>query len=336
METFILIFIFTVSVVGLVKGADWFLESAEKIGLFLGLSPFIVGVTIVSLGTSFPELFTGVMAVLQETPAIVAANAIGSNVANILLVIGFSALLGGNLVVTKSLIDIDLPLLAIGTVILLGVIFPFLGGEEVIVSRPESVVLVVAYVVYFIYTIFHDPPEPEKDLQTLPSREERRDHISSKGEGVVKPNLKAQDIILLFIGIILLAFGSNYLIDSVVKISEIHQIGVGVISIIAVAIGTTLPELFVSVKAAKEGNSELALGNIFGSNLFNSFIVIGVPGIISELPLDAETYRIGIPFLIFSTLLFVISGISKKIHAYEGAFYLLLYFLFIIKIFGIF
>ena len=81
METLILIFIFTVSVVGLVKGADWFLESAEKIGLFLGLSPFIVGVTIVSLGTSFPELFTGVMAVLQETPAIVAANAIGSNVA---------------------------------------------------------------------------------------------------------------------------------------------------------------------------------------------------------------------------------------------------------------
>ncbi len=335
METLLLIFIFTVSVVGLVKGADWFLESSEKIGLVLGLSPFIVGVTIVSLGTSFPELFTGVMAVIQGAPEIVSANAIGSNIANILLVVGFSALFGGNLVVTKSLIDLDLPLLAIGTAVLLAVIYPFLGGE-VLVSRPEAIVLVMAYVIYFIYTVTHEPPTPEEDLKTLPSRKERRDHISSKEDSDIRPNLKPQDIILLLIGVTLLAFGSNYLIDSVVKISEIHQIGVGVVSIIAVAIGTTLPELFVSIKAAREGNSELALGNIFGSNLFNSFMVIGVPGIISEIPLDGETFRIGIPFLILATILFVISGISKKIHSYEGAFYLLLYFLFIIKIFGIF
>ena len=335
METILLIFIFTVSVVGLVKGADWFLESSEKIGLALGLSPFIVGVTIVSLGTSFPELFTAVMATLQGAPEIVSANAIGSNIANILLVIGFSALFGGSLAVTKSLIDIDLPLLAIGTAVLLAVVYPFLGGG-VVVTRPEAIILVVAYVIYFIYTVTHEPPKPEEELKTLPSRKDRRDHISSKEDQDIRPNVKIQDIILLLIGVILLAFGSNYLIDSVIKLSQIHQIAVGVISIIAIAIGTTLPELFVSVKAAKEGNSELALGNIFGSNLFNSFMVIGIPGIISDIPLDTETFRIGIPFLILSTILFVISGISKKVHSYEGAFYLLLYLLFIIKIFGIF
>ncbi len=332
--TIILAFIFAVSVVGLVKGADWFLESSEKLGLALGLSPFIVGVTIVSLGTSFPELFTGIMAVLRGAPEIVTANAIGSNIANILLVVGFSALVGGKLVVTKSLIDLDLPLLAIGTVILLGVIQPFSEGQEAIITRPESIILVIGYIIYFIYTIFHDYPETEKeDVKKLPSRKERRENLA---EGEKSSGFTLNDGILLFIGVFLLAFGSNYLIDSVIKLSELHQIAMGVISIIAVAIGTTLPELFVCVKAAREGNSELALGNIFGSNIFNSFIVIGIPGIIGDLPLDVETYQVGIPFLLFATLLFVISGISRRVHSYEGAFYLLLYIIFIVKIFGIF
>ncbi len=340
METVILIFIFLISVLGLVKGADWFLESAEKLGLALGLSPFIVGVTIVSLGTSFPELFTSITAVMQNTPTIVVANAIGSNIANILLVVGFSALIGGKLVVTKSLIDLDLPLLAVGTVILLVAIYPFTGDPEaeIMITRPESVVLIFGYVIYFIYTIFSNPQEAEDHLEVLPSRKERREHIvkeeKKKKNNGVKFGFK--DFVLLIIGILLLAFGSKYLIHSVIELSEIYKIAVGAISIIAVAIGTTLPELFVSVKAARQGNSELALGNIFGSNIFNSFIVIGIPGLISDLPLDSETYRIGVPFLLFSTLLFVISGISRKIHAYEGAFYLLLYFVFIMKIFGIF
>lgn len=334
MNTAILIFIFVVSTVGLVKGADWFLESAEKIGLVLGLSPFIVGVTIVSLGTSFPELFTALIAVFQGVPTIVPANAIGSNIANILLVVGFSALVGGNLVVTKNLIDLDLPLLGVGTVILLGVIYPFLGGGETSVTRPESIILILGFIIYFIYTLLHDFDDPKDHLETLPSREERRDHVSKKEE--VGPSLNISDLILLFVGIVLLTFGANYLINSVVLLSEIHNIAVGAIAIIAVALGTTLPELFVCVKAARGGNSELALGNIFGSNIFNSFIVIGIPGLIVDLPLDTETYRVGVPFLVFSTILFIISGISKRVHAYEGAFYLLLYILFIIKIFGIF
>ncbi len=337
MESFILILIFLVSTIGLVKGADWFLESAEKLGLFLGLPSFIVGVTIVSLGTSFPELFTGIMAMMQNAPEIVVANAVGSNIANILLVVGFSALISGKLVVTKSLIDLDIPLLAIGTALLLAVIYPFKGNgnEDAIITGAESILLVIGYVIYFIYIILHDPNDTEKAIKKEhPPRVKRRDHLLNKEEPK-KANFKIQDLFLFLTGIFLLAFGSNYLIRSVVAFSELHQIAVGAISIVAVAVGTTLPELFVSIKAAKQGNSELALGNIFGSNIFNSFIVIGVPGLLGNISMDIETYRVGLPFLVISTFLFVISGISKRIHAYEGAFYLLLYILFIVKIFGI-
>src|SRR3989344_1847947 len=109
------IIIFIVSLGALVKGADWLIKSSEKIGLALGLSPFIVGVTIVGVGTSFPELISSFVATMKGVTDVVAANAVGSNIANILLIVGISAIVGRRLVVTKSLIDLDLPLLAIST-----------------------------------------------------------------------------------------------------------------------------------------------------------------------------------------------------------------------------
>ena len=117
------IIVFIVSLGVLVKGADWLITSAEKIGLALGLSPFIVGVTIVGVGTSFPELISSFVAVFKDVPDIVAANAIGSSIANILLIVGISAVIGKRLIVTKSLIDLDLPLLAISAVLLLGIVW---------------------------------------------------------------------------------------------------------------------------------------------------------------------------------------------------------------------
>ena len=324
METILLIFIFTVCMVGLTKGADWFLESAEKIGLAIGLSHFIIGVTIISFGTSFPELFTGIVAVLQEVPEMVAANAIGSNIANILLVVGLSSIVGGKLAVSKSLIDLDLPLLVAGTILLLVTIFPFSQGSQAIITASEGMILVFGYLIYMVYTVLYKEEGSEMSPTQIEENKKNR------------PKLIPADFILLFLGVILLTFSSNYLVESVIALSELHKIAVGAISIIAVAIGTTLPELFVSVKAVLDGDAEIALGNVFGSNIFNGLMVVGVPAIIGDLPLDRETYMIGVPFMIFATLIFTFSGISKRIHAYEGAFYLLIYGLFIIKIFGIF
>ncbi len=334
--------IFLVSLFFLVMGADWFLKSAEKMGLAIGLSPFIVGVTIVSFGTSFPELFTAITAAFAGVTEIIPANAIGSNIANILLVVGISAIVGGKLVVTKSLIDIDLPLLAIGTVILMGVIWPWEGGEAII-TRWESVILLATYGAYLLYTFFHQDERSfgeEDEEDKIPTRKERRKHIvvNIKKEKEIKerPKITLVDWIYLIGGGVALTFSAKYLIDSVINISEILNVAVGVISIVGIAIGTSLPELIVSAKAAFNKKSEIALGNVFGSNVFNSFVVIGIPGIFTDINLDNPTFAIGLPIMILATLLFVISGISRRIHNWEGIFFLSLYIIFVGKILGLF
>jgi len=308
------ILVFCVSLAVLVKGADWLIASAERIGLALGLSPFIIGITIVGVGTSFPELVSSLAAVWQGVPEVVAANAIGSNIANILLIVGISALVGKRLVVTKDLIDLDLPLLAISMVLVLGSVW------DGVVTLGESLLLLLAYSIYLVYTVVHT--------------EDAQEAGGSSQERIQKPKLTWLDILRFCMGLVALIFGAKYLIDALTEISTLMQIGAGVIAITAVAIGTSLPELLVSVKAARQGKSEIALGNIFGSNIFNGLVVVGLPGLFSRLPIDAQTLAIGVPAMMLATILFVISGISRRVHVWEGALYLVLYLLFLGKLFA--
>ncbi len=330
---FILIFwiiVFIISLIALVKSADWLITSAEKIGLALGLSPFIVGVTIVGVGTSFPELITSFVAMLKGITDVVVANVIGSNIANILLIVGVSAVIGRRLIVTKSLIDLDLPLLSIGTVLLLGVVW------DKQITFGESVLMLITYGVYLLYTVLHKDTEDTDEIsEVLPSRQERRKHIVvRKKEKFTRPKLVIKDFIFLIVGILGLIFGAKYLIDALVALSIILNIAAGVIAITAVAVGTSLPELLVSAKAAFQKKSEIALGNIFGSNIFNALVVIGLPGLFKTLVVDTQTFVVGVPTMALATLLFVISGISRRIHVWEGAFYLSVYILFIAKLFN--
>ncbi len=325
--------LFIICLVFLVLGADIFLKSAEKIGLSFGLSPFIIGVTIVAFGTSFPELFTSITAAFMGVTEMIPANAIGSNVANILLVVGVSAVVGKKLVVTKNLIDIDLPLLAIGTVILIGVIYPWNGEDDILITRPESIILICTYGAYLLYTFLHKDEEDDQEEDTIIKEKKKHNELKKIKE---TPRATIKEWGLLVLSGFILTFSAKYLVSSVIDIADILGIGVGVISILAVAVGTSLPELVVSVKAAMKGNPEVALGNVFGSNIFNSFIVIGLPGIFTDIQIDEKTLTIGFPIMVLATLLFVISGISRRIHNWEGLFFLGLYVLFTFKILGIF
>lgn len=316
------IVVFLFSTVLLVKGADWLLGSAEKIGLAIGLSPFIIGVVIVGLGTSFPELISSIVAVIKGVTEIVPANAIGSNIANILLVVGLAAVIGGRLEVTKNLIDLDLPLLTITTVLFLGVSW---DGK---ITFGESLLLLSIFIIYLIYTILYQGNKlktAKKDVSRSKEKKKKRK----------KEKIETKDIIFLIIGIAGLVFGAKYLVESVVKLSEILNIGTGSITLVAVAVGTSLPELLVSVKAALNKKPEVALGNIFGSNVFNLVLVVGLPGLFKTLVLDEQTLRLGLPVMVFATLLFIISGISKRIHIYEGAMYIVIYILFVGKLFNL-
>jgi len=331
------IIIFIASLALLVKSADWFVESAEKIGLALKISPFIIGVTIVSIGTSFPELASSIAAVLKGASEIVTANVVGSNIANILLIVGLSAVAARTLLVKRSLIDLDAPLLAAITTLFIFIVW----DREVVFG--EGILLLLGFTIYFLYTIFQRREEiitPElvevlpggMEIKVLPSRVERR-----KKEIKEKPSkLNFRIFLFLILGIAGLVIGANYLIESVLKISEFLEIPPALIAITAVAVGTSLPELVVSVRAAVKKKYEIALGNIFGSNVFNILIVTGIPALIKPLTIDNLTFLVGLPFLVIATLLFIVSGISRRIHIWEGLMYLLLYILFIVKLCGLF
>lgn len=310
--TILWIIIFILSIFAMVRGGDMFLESAEKIGLSLGISPFIIGTTLVAVGTSFPELLAGIFAVLDNAPEMVLGNVIGSNVANILLVMGVAAVYGGYLAIKKDIVNLDLPLLAITTGLFLVIIW------DGVITSPEAIVLLLGQVIYILYTLYHKD-DPHDEVETSD-----------------KEPFSYGALLLFIIGALGLVIGARYTVTSVIALSQIFNIGVGVIPITAVAIGTSLPELWVSIQAARQGKAEIAFGNIFGSNVFNIFMVVGIPALIMPLHADPQTMAVGIPFLIIATLIFLFSALSRRIYIWEGLLYLLIYILFIGTLFGFF
>lgn len=306
----------------LVKSADMLVNSSEKIGLAFKISPFIIGVTIVAIGTSLPELASSLVAALRGQTEVVAANAVGSSIANILLIVGLSAIFARTLIVKRNLIDLDAPLL-----ITSGALFLFVVWDKQIVFG-EGILLMVGFVVYLLYTLLHKHDEDELP-DNLPMKVQQREKEKREKIGF-------KTILYLILGVIGLVVGANYAIVSMTKIAELMNISSSLIAITALAVGTSLPELVVSIKAALGKKYEIALGNVFGSNIFNILLVAGLPALFRTLAVDDLTFIIGLPVLAIATLLFVISGISRKIHMWEGAMYLLIYILFIIKLIGIF
>ena len=317
--------IFVISLILLVKSADWLIESSEKIGLAFKISPFVIGVTIVAFGTSFPELASSIAAVMKGATEIVVANVVGSNIANIFLIVGLSVVVARHIVVKRNLIDLDAPLLITATLI-----FLFFAWDKEIVLW-EGIILIIAFASYILYTFFR-----KRETRTNEVLNEKEAAIEKDEKEFASQKLNFKVFFFLILGITGLAVGANYTIESILEISYILGISASLIAITAVAIGTSLPELVVSVRACSKKKYEVALGNIFGSNVFNLLLVVGVPALIGPLKIDNLTFEIGLPFLIIATLLFVISCISRKIHLWEGLTYLLIYALFLTKLFGLF
>lgn len=318
------VIVFIVSLAVLLYSADKFTEAASRIGVMMKLPTFVVGVIIVSIGTSLPELLTGISGVLQGASEIAVSNAIGSNIANIFLVLGVASLAAKKKFgVKRSLIDLDLPLLALATTL---VVFMAWDGT---IAFPEAVLLVIGYGIYLFYVrSFHKssqvPLEKRASIKKtdIDTRKERR-----------KEALKAIAGIVVFgVG---LALASNYIVKSTIELATIFNISTAVITASAIAIGTSLPELTVSIFAVRKGSYELVMGNVLGSNIFNLLIVIALPAFFGALVVDPIMISVGLPFLIASTILVVFSGISQRIHGYEGSFYLLLYILFTGMLFGL-
>ncbi len=303
--------VFVLSLVILVKAADYFTNYSEKLGLALRIPPFIVGIIIVSIGTSLPELVSSIIAAYNGTTDIVAANVIGSNIFNILVIVGIASIITKKIVLERDLINIDLPLLASFSALL--IVTCVYWGEFAFI---EGVICIIGFAVYIHYSVV--------------SREREIDKLSKKEK------LDFWTILGIIISGAFVFVGAYFTVKGVVNISKITNIGTSVISLTAVALGTSLPELAVSVRAAMRQKFEIALGNVIGSNIFNGTLVIGAAALISPLKISAETLTIGIPFLIIATLLMIFTGISRRIHNWEGSIFILIYIIFIGKMFNLF
>ena len=299
------------AVFALVRGADMFVIGARQIGTSLGMTPFAVGVLIAGFGTSLPELASSVAAVVQGSPEIVVANAVGSNITNILLVVGFIVVMGGKIVIKRDLIKSELPIFFIATAHFVMMIY------DGTVDRLESLLLVGTFAAYIWY------------LSADAEDEDRLDFVKNESKA---PRLEPKSLAFLVLGITAVLVGAHYAIEMVINLGVGLNVPIEVISIAAIALGTSLPELFVAIKLVKEGEGELAIGSIFGSNAFNILMVVGIPGMFMVLPVGEVVTSLGVPVLLAASLIFFVNGLARQINRWEGVMMLLFFVFFFIKL----
>ncbi len=306
--------IFIVSLFILIKAADYFTLAAQEIGIFFGIKPFIIGVTVVAIGTSLPELVSSVIATLKDSSEIVIGNVIGSNIANICLILGVASIMSARaMVVEYDLLSVDLPLFAGAAFFLAFTI------KDLQFTSGEAFLCLLGLLVYILYTV----NSSQADIEANKAEKEQQEKLSKK-------SINWQFVILI-VSAILIFISANFTIDSIIKISESLGIGKEIIAVSAVAVGTSLPELIVTIKAARLGQPEMAVGNILGSNIFNSFAVMGIPGLARGLVIPESILTDGIPVMLSVTILFFFTTQNNKVTKWEGWLFIIIYLWFIGK-----
>jgi cation:H+ antiporter len=292
----------------LVKSAELFLSKAKIIGARFGLSHFAIGIIIVAFGTSLPEFASSMAAAFSGTSEVVIATVVGSNITNILFIVGVLVLFAGKIVVDHELVRTELPIFFIATALFAVMVF---DGR---VDRLEALLLVGTFCTYVWYLLVH---APTKKASIEAHAEQTRDY---------------KTYLFASLGLSGLLIGAHYTVAMTVDIATMFSVPVALVSILAVAFGTSLPEFFVSLHAMLDGEDELVIGNVFGSNAFNLLMVIGVPALIAPLTTDALIISLGLPVLLAASVVFFITSFSRQIMRWEGVMMLLLFTFFITKL----
>ncbi len=309
--------VFLVSLTIVVKSAGWFLGLAEKIGMYFRVHPFVLGVLLVGFGTSLPEMTVSVAGVLDGEYGIAIPNVVGSNIANILLILGACTVALGTIRFEKDLIDVDLPLLLSTTILFVVVI------ADGTLGRADSALLLLSFVGYSLYSVYYSENKGyQKGLLAL-ILALSRSKVPTQSKAVARPRVYVYILLLLTLG--LLAFGSKLAVDSLLQIVEVLGIAVPIASFFALAIGTSLPELAVSIQALKQGKGDVLLGNIIGSCMFNLLLIGGLAGMLHPQTVQVSANVWMFVGLLVATLVLTVSGITRRIHMWEGASYILLY-----------
>ena len=280
------VFILLVGFLLLVKGADWFVEGAAGIAKKLGIPQLIIGLTIVAMGTSMPEAAVSITAALQENAGITIGNIVGSNILNILIILGVTALIT-NVAIQKSTLYYEIPYMIAITIVLM--IFGITGGE---ISFIEGIIFWLLFIVFLGYLFV----------------------MSKKGNSQEDDEVKDipvwKCILFMVVGGVMVVKGSDFAVSGASAIARFFGMSERFIGLTIVAFGTSLPELVTSVTAAKKGNAGIAIGNIVGSNIFNILFVIGTTALICTVPFESK--------FIIDTIIAIASGAVLWLGTYKN------------------
>ena len=287
----------------LVKGADWFVDGASGLARKLGIPQLVIGLTIVAMGTSLPEAAVSISAALRGNAGITIGNIVGSNILNILIILGVTALIA-TLKVADSTVRYEIPFMIVATFVLLWL--GYTGGQ---VTRLEGIILWVLFLLYlrYLYMMAKKGKEEEREAEQLST---------------------AKIIGLILAGVVMIVAGSNFAVEGASNLAKALGISQRFIGLTIVALGTSLPELVTSVSAARKHNADIAIGNIVGSNIFNILFIVGTTALITPVTFASGFVVDTLIAAAVGILLFVCVARTKELRKKAGIVMLLAYILY--------
>ncbi len=306
----------------LIWSADRFIDGAAATANHFGMSQLLIGIVIVGFGTSAPEMIVSSLSVLNGNPGIALGNAYGSNITNIALILGTTALITP-LAVNSQILRLELPILILITALSAALIY------DAEISRLDAVILLITFAAYMIWTVWHDLKNKSDSLAA---------DVQQEFATQAKMSVKVA-VLWIFIGLLLLIGSSQLLVWGAVEVARYFGVSDLIIGLTIVAVGTSLPEFASSVVAARKGEADLAVGNIVGSNLFNALAVVGIAGVISPMQVEPEVFTrdMSVMTLVTVALLIFGYGISRKnarrITRFEGFLFLVSYIAYTLYLF---
>ncbi len=271
----------------LVKGADWFVDGASWIAKKFGIPQIVIGLTIVAFGTSLPEAAVSITSAVQKSAGLAIGNILGSNILNIFLILGISALFS-SLAVQKNTLWYEIPYVVVVSVVLM--IMGFIGGQ---LGWIDGIILWVLFILFFVYLIVISLKGRNKNPELLDNTKGAQEaEVQIEGEVAVKTQKKGVEalkmILKLVIGISIVVLGSQMAVNGARTIAREVGMSESLIGLTIVAFGTSLPELVTSVAAARKGEADIAIGNIVGSNIFNILFILGTSALITPIAYDTN------------------------------------------------
>ncbi|MFK7768090.1 MAG: calcium/sodium antiporter [Mariniblastus sp.] len=316
------IFLVIAGLATLLVGGELLLRGATKIAAFFGMSNLMIGLTIVSLGTSAPEAAICIDAALSGNAEIALGNIIGSNIANVLLILGLTAVIIP-IVVHRKIIQREIPIMIACSLLFLLVV---LDGE---LSRIDGMILLTGMITFFVWQFLSSMEEPDLNQENQEPESADPDANSESGSGFIF------SIIFILLGMGMLWFGAGWLVQGATSLASSFGVSELVIGLTVVAIGSSAPEIVTSLMAAKRGFPEMAIGNVVGSNIANLLLVGGTTAVISKnIVVPAPAMEFDIPFMIVASLACLpILATGHKISRWEGALFLCCFILFTVFLF---